>query len=448
MTTVIQNIAAWCGAQTDFSAAAKRLAAEAITDTLACIVAGRADSATLAVRRAMESQIGASGARIVGGGRAAPAVAALINGTAAHALDFDDNFRPGMSHASAVIVPALLAIADLVDASGEDFVKAYLIALQAQAYVGWGVGYNHYVAGWHGTSTIGSVGTAAGTAWLLGLDTDGIARALTLGVSMASGVKGQFGTSAKPFHAGMAARNAVEAALLAQAGLSGKMDILEGEQGLRELYSGGIITDFWDKTPIDGPHVIETTGVVPKRHPCCGSTHMVIDAILDLQAKHGFTADDIARVDTLVGVANWRNLAYPAPVDEMQARFSMQYCVARALRKGVLSLSDFTQSAVDQYAQDPLMAVITMEHYGEENSKKALHPHKVTLWLKNGGQLEGARSVAKGNLGDAFNDADRMEKFVDCCTGLTNASVDGLFVTCETIALQRDLKAIDPLFNA
>ncbi|ARO15814.1 MmgE/PrpD family protein (plasmid) [Ketogulonicigenium robustum] len=444
MPTVIETIAAWAAAPHTFSPIAQTRAAQAITDTLACMVAGETDPATAAVRSAMAPHGTHGPARLVGGGTATASVAALVNGTAAHALDYDDNFLPAISHASAVIVPALLAIAEQTQASGADFVTAYLIALQAQAHVGQGVGYAHYAAGWHGTSTTGSIGTAAGTAWLLGLDAAGIARALTLGTSMASGIKGQFGTPAKPFHAGMAARNAVEAALLAQAGLSGRLDILEGAQGFRALYAGGTPTTWWEDTPeIPAAHVIETSGLMPKRHPCCGSTHLVLDTVIDLQKTHGFTAAQVARVDTRVGLANWRNLAYPAPINEMQARFSMQYCVARTLHKGVLGLADFTQASVDRYASDPLLQNITMDY--DPQSSSIDQPHQTTITLTSGAQLHGTRHFAKGTINDPFTADDRQTKFTDCTRHIAPPAT--LFATCEAIATQPDLAFLGPLFT-
>lgn len=448
MTTVIEAIAAWCGDNTVFSENARELAQQAIADTVACLVAGRGDAATRAVRAGARIRPDDAGARVVGGGRAPAPVAALVNGTAAHALDYDDNFRPGMSHASAVIVPALLAVADERGATGHDFVTAYLIALQAQAFVGWGVGHSHYVAGWHGTSTVGSIGTAAGTAWLLGLDAAGIARALTLAVSLASGVKGQFGTMAKPFHAGMAARNAVEAALFARAGLCGRLDILEGEQGFRELYGGRYAADWWNADTIlnTAEHVIEAVGVMPKRHPCCGSTHMVLDTILDLQASHGFGAEDVSGVDTLVGIANWRNLAYPEPRDEMQARFSMQYCVARTLRKGVLGLSDFTPEAVAANSPDPLLRAVTMEHYAPERERAMkIIPHETAIRLKSGETVKGSRSFAKGTRAEPFSEEDRLLKFSDCCAAFAGARASEIFHRSERLDSENDLSVLDGL---
>ncbi|MCO7739230.1 MmgE/PrpD family protein [Brucella intermedia] len=426
---------------------ARKLACDAILDTLACMVAGRGDDSTKSVAKAFAEFSAGGTALSVTGGTDSPMFAALVNGTAAHALDFDDNFLPGMSHASAVIVPAIVALADLDKTTGRRLIDAYLAGLQAQALVGEGLGQAHYTAGWHGTSTVGSIGTAVATAHMLGLDVTATAQAITIAASFASGTKGQFGTLIKPFHAGMAARNAVEAALLAKAGMQARHDILEGEQGIRELFAGDPRLG-WNIEAIlsDKPHVIETVGVMPKRHPCCGSTHMIVDALLDLKREHRFDAEDILAVDTLVGIANYRNLAYTQPVDQMQARFSMQYCVARALRQGYLTLADFTPEAVDTFRHDPLINAITMRSYSGEEERASAEklPHVVTVTLKNGGVLQGARSFAVGTLQQPFSVDDRARKFLDCCA--TIPAADRIYRDLGDLDDKENLKTIAALF--
>ena len=445
--TVIETISNWCWSPPTSSDTARRLARDAIADTLACLYAGRNDMSTRAVADAFGRQSDGEAA-LVTGGRHSPSVAALVNGTAAHALDYDDNFRPGMSHASAVILPALLAVADRVSASGRMLLDAYLVALQAQVFVGSGVAGSHYTAGWHGTSTVGSIGTAAGVATLLGLDAAGIARALSLGASMASGTKGQFGTPVKPFHAGMAARNAVEAALLAAQGLRGRLDILEGEQGFLEMFGGiqplGYDTDHIVQTK---EHTIETSGVMPKMHPCCGSTHIIIDAALDLMQTEQFDIDEIVSAECHVGIANYRNLAYPEPRDEMQARFSMQYCLALALRRKTLSLSDFTPAAIGRFASDPLLAKISMTHYSaeEEAAAKSSLPHRLKITLADGKVLETQRAAARGGLADPFSGDARRAKISNCLDDLED--IDLIQAKLDQLDDQPDLKFLELLFD-
>ena len=419
--TLIESLALWCANPPPFSPRARELAIDAIIDTLGCMVAGRNDFSTQAVQQAWP-QITRS-----------QALDAMFNATAAHAIDFDDNFAPGMSHASAVLVPALLAVAHNSD--GTSLIRAYLIGLQAQAFIGEAIGYQHYTAGWHGTSTVGCIGSAAGVAALLGLDAAGIARTLSIAVSLASGVKGQFGTPLKPFHAGMAARNAVEAATLAQTGMQGRLDIIECAQGFAELYAGQL---SYPSLPDAEPHVIEHIGVMPKKYPCCGSTHRILDAIADIQQQQRLEIDDIESVHCQVGIANWRNLAYHQPQDEMQARFSMQYCVAMMLKNGTLSVQDFSATSVKQQADTQLLTMITLTPWTvEQESEDRNLPHILTLRLKEGREIVHSRLRARGTLDEPFSAEDRQAKFYDCCAALPNA--DSLYQRLKALAQQPDL---------
>src|SRR3981189_635507 len=169
-TSAIETIAAWSHSASAFSSLARRRAIDALADAFGCMVAVIDDFPTQAVRRAFGTEISASGeSPVIGGGRAPAAIAAMVNGTAAHALDYDDNFHPAISHASAVLGPALLAAAWPMKISGRALVDAYLVGLEAQAAVGIGVNPSHYTAGWHSTSTCGAIGTAAGVCRPLGL---------------------------------------------------------------------------------------------------------------------------------------------------------------------------------------------------------------------------------------------------------------------------------------
>lgn len=419
--TLIETLAQWCATPPAFSARARTLACDAIADTLGCMVAGRRDFSTRAVLQAWPEQ------------PRTRAQDALFNATAAHAIDYDDNFAPGMSHASAVLVPALLAVAKNHD--GAALIRAYLIGLQAQAFIGEAIGYQHYTAGWHGTSTVGCIGSAAGVAALLGMDAPGMARTLSIAVSFASGVKGQFGTPLKPFHAGMAARNAVDAALLAQTGMHGRADIIECAQGFNELYAGKL---SFPSLPVENEHVIERVGVMPKKHPCCGSTHRILDAIADIQQRQMLSVEEIESVHCQVGIANWRNLAYSQPKDEMQARFSMQYCVAMMLEKGALSVSDFTAESVRTQRDITRMATISMSPWtAEQEAESRDLPHILTLRLKDGREIVHSRLFARGGLDEPFSEQERQAKFRDCCADLPEA--DAVYQQLMQLEQQSDV---------
>ncbi|UZE49949.1 MmgE/PrpD family protein [Rhodopseudomonas sp. P2A-2r] len=447
MTSVLETIAAWSRSAGAFPPRARKRAVEAIADTVGCMVAGGDDFSTQAVRRAVAPQISTSGeSPVIGGGRAPAATAALVNGTAAHALDYDDNFHPAISHASAVMVPALLAAAAPLNISGAALVDAYIVGLEAQAAVGIGVNPSHYTLGWHSTSTCGAIGTAAGVSRLLGLDAAATARAMSMAVSSAAGVKGQFGTPAKPFHAGMAARNAVEAVAFGNAGLSGRLDILEAPQGFRALF-GGPDAVGWDGLALGQPLAIEGHGVIPKRHPCCGSTHYVVDMVLDLRAQHGFTADDVASLECLVGIANARNLSYAEPQDEMQARFSMHYCVALALVQDRIGLADFTLANIARSEIRKLLPLTTMTARSrEEELAGGRLPHETVIRLKNGTEFKATRLHAKGSIADPFDDNDRAAKFTDCCVWLGSTATAELYGALTHLDQQANLAFLAPVF--
>lgn len=416
MVTVIEKIAHHVWSNSVASPLALLRASQAVTDTIGCMLAGAGDGATRSVANTFCSNVGENGtSTVVRRRHASASVAALVNGTAAHCLDFDDNFHPARAHASAVLVPALLSIATAnAEISGMQFLHAYLVGLEAQAAVGFGVNPSHYNKGWHGTSTVGCIGAAAGVASLLGLGADGIVQAMSIATSLASGPKGQFGTAVKPLHAGMAARNAVEAALLARAGMAGRLDILERPQGLLDL-AGGDAARGWDELAFDDSHIIETRGLVTKRHPCCASTHRAIDAMLDLRNQFGFTSDDVVGIETKVGISAADNLAYPEPADPMEARFSMQYCLAAALVQGRLSLSDFTESEIFRPDIRRHMAKVTMGAYSttEERGLERL-PHKIVLRLADGRLLKAEKLHATGSVETPLSDVDRRVKFLDC----------------------------------
>jgi len=396
-------------------------ARDGIYDIVACMVAGAGDAGSARVRATI-APYGTGSATVIGSriGASAP-WAALANGMAAHALDFDDNYIPAYTHATAVLMPALLAVAEEINASGADLVDAYIVGLEMHCAIGRGVNRAHYDKGWHGTSTVGCIGTAAGCGRLLGLDSEKMTQAISLAVSMASGPKVQFGTMAKPFHAGMGAKNAVLAAHLAANGVEARDVALEGELGFLELY-GGDGAMGWDHIlpTLGDPLAIEQFGLAPKLYPCCGSAHRVLDGVLALRKEHGFTAEDVRQVDTKVGFGNKRNLMYDDPQQEMEGRFSMNYCVAVALRYGRVSLSDFTPDALHRPEVRALLPRVTMEAYpaGAEGPDPVDRlPHEIVVTLKDGRKLTDTVTWARGTIQNPFDEADLAAKYRDCCEG-------------------------------
>jgi 2-methylcitrate dehydratase PrpD len=423
MSGITQALGEWAAtAPRDRGTIALERARDAIEDTVAVMVAGAGDEGAHAVRRVVAGY-GDGAASVIGNngqGAAAP-FAALANGTSAHALDYDDNFLPGLTHASAVLVPALLALADAHDLSGARLVDAYITGLDVHAVLGRGTGRAHYDLGWHNTATVGCIGTAAACARLLELDADAVTRAISLGVSMAAGAKVQFGSAAKPYHAGMAAKNAVLAATLAAQGMDARRDAIEGARGFSALYAGEPDAP-WDAllAAVRATPAIESSGLAPKLYPCCGSAHRVLDGVIALREQYGFRAVEVARVDATVGYGNQRNLCYPDPRHEMEARFSLEYCVAIALLEGRLTLADFTHEAVQRPQVRALFPRVHMHATApgaEGTDPSARLPHAVQITLNDGRVLETSVLWARGTIAQPFTRSDRDAKFRDCCEG-------------------------------
>lgn len=418
--SVLHTLAQWAATRrADWSPTVLARAEHAFADTVACMVAGSADPVTRKTAEGLATWSGGQ-ATLFGGTRRVDAPwAAMVNGTGAHVLEIDDNFYPALTHASAVLVPALIALGEELDASGADLLDAYIVGIELHAALGRGVNRSHYFAGWHPTATVGCIGTAGACARLMKLDTGRTVAAMSLAVSMASGNKAQFGTEAKSFQCGMGAANAIIAARLGAAGLMGNPEVLEDPQGFLALY-GGPAPRGWDAPlqKLDKPLALEEFGVAPKRHACCGSAHNSLDCILDLRREHGFGAGDVASVSVLVGASNKKNLRYDDPQDEFQARFSLHYNVALALLYGKVTLADFTPEAVWRPEVRELFALTTMQARAFEDEPKdpdQRPPHLVEITLKDGRVLKAQRVYARGLIQDPFDDAERADKITECC---------------------------------
>ena len=422
---------------------ALNLARDALQDITACMVAGSSDEAAVSVARSARDW-GTGRCSVVSRapGFSAPA-AALANATAAHALDYDDNFHPLAGHATAVLAPAVLAVGESLDASGLDVLDAYVAGLEVQAVIGAGVNLVHYERGWHSTSTVGTFGAAAACARLQRLDAAGVAAALSLAFSMAGGSKLQFGTMAKPLHAGLAAQHGVMAAALAAGGLRGAAEPLAGPWGFRDLFAGNCSPGFAGG-PIGRPLALEKYGLKAKLHPCCASTHCAVDAMIQIRQEHGLAADDVARVEVLVNRVSFDNLRHNDPGTELEARFSMQWCIALALLQGRLGLADFTPAALARPELRAWLPRIGMrqteagrEHPTADNGRE---PALTTVVLHDGRRLQRFVQHPKGSLQAPLSAAQQEAKFRDCAPGCN--SLRTLLVDLEAQASIRPFMAL------
>jgi 2-methylcitrate dehydratase PrpD len=286
-------------------AEARARAANAVLDTIGVALGGFHEPASSIVRQLVGGLKPGddSGTCSVWGSpiRASAPEAALANGTAAHALDYDDMCFVSLAHPSAPLVPAVVAAGELATAPGRSVLDAYVIGFEIQARLGRLMNPRHYQRGWHCTSTLGVMSAAAGASRLLGLDAPKTAHALAIAASSASGLKENFGTMVKPLHAGLAARDGVMAAMLAKAGFTASANAIDGPQGyLHALDSERADPEQLAREVSDlgSRWEILDTGITVKLYPSCAGTHPTLDAVLDLRAAHGFSAADVELMST------------------------------------------------------------------------------------------------------------------------------------------------------
>ena len=334
-----------------------------ILDTVGVTLAGATDpSATI-----VATTLGAgSGRSLVYGTdvRTTALDAALVNGTASHALDFDDCNNTLGGHPSAPILPALFALADEIGCTGRDFIAAYVAGFETECKISMGVNFYQYTRGWHPTTTIGVFGAAAACARLLKLDEEKTAIALAAAASLASGIKSNFGTMVKPLHVGHCARNGLFAALLAKNGYSASPVAFEHKQGYFEVFNGAGNYDAakifatW-AAPLD----IVKPGIAIKQYPCCGSTHPAIDAMLNLARAHDLKADAVERIESWTHKRRLEHTNRPDPQSQKDAKFSVQYVLSRALLERKVTIEHFEGEAFRDAAVREVMSRIAVAPY-------------------------------------------------------------------------------------
>ena len=427
---------------------ARQRASGAFIDTAACMLAGAGDSAPRAACDGI-ARWGAGGSVVAGTPhRLAAPWAALVNGTAAHALDYDDVLEISNAHVSAVLVPALLALGEERGADGAACLDAFMVGVEVMARLGEAVNMTHYFKGWHTTSTLGAPAAAAACARLIGLDATRATMALSLATSLSSGSKRQFGTMAKPLHAGLAAKNGIMAAVLAESGLTAASDAYEGARGFVALFAGVPIARL-DAATADfgGPPAIERHGLWQKAYPCCASAHRPLDALLALSAEDALGPGDVAGIEASLPEIAVQNLPHDDPTDAMQARFSLPYLLASALVDGELTLDAFTGRALARPEVRALLPKIRMQadpdQPGAVNVDEAPQRATVAVRLVDGGERSKTVVDPRGHPRRPLDRDALYRKFATCASrALPTAARDAAFEAFDALAAARDLGAL------
>lgn len=400
-------------------------------DTVGVMLAGRDEPVTQIVRRFVQARHSTrqDARMLLGPHRAAARDAALVNGTAGHALDYDDVGL--MGHPSAVLVPALLAEGEHAHLSGATLVRAYVVGYEVWAELCGRDQDRLHLKGWHPTAVFGVVAAAAAVAATRKLDAATIRNALAIAASMAGGLTANFGSMTKPFHAGQAAANGIDAVDLAQAGMSAAGDVFEHGAGyLTALSPTGRADRATPASGLGRVLRITTMGLAVKKYPMCFATHRTLDAMLDLIRDHDLKPGRVTQVRATIGRAQASMLRNHAPVTGLEAKFSLEFAVAAALVSRKVGLAELTDAYVNRPEVRSIFGRVQIA------TTDTVSPAEPTLSASDrvvvetaDGKMYDSGEVA-GTRGDANSPVSREEmrvKFLDCVAGAPGIDGAALF---------------------
>ncbi|RLB38987.1 MAG: hypothetical protein DRH12_12110 [Deltaproteobacteria bacterium] len=398
-----------------------------------------------------------------------PSLAAFANGYIGHLLDYDETCPTIRSHLSTSILPAILAVAEKLEASGKDLLLGFVLGHEVALRIGEVMTPGWIRKGWHGTSLFGVFGATVGCGKLLGLNAEQVQNAMGIAASMASGIAVNFGTMTKPLHAGLAARGGVEAATLAKQGFSAAKNSLEGPSGFFYAYGWGENLSLEPIKKLGNPFGLETPGVLcPKLYPCCHGLAINIEYGILMRKKYPFSVEDIEEIEihsqpkTLSAMLSknyadtkepisWgyegppRQIVPSIPKTGKEAKFSKEYAFARALLDGNVRLGHFTDQAVNEPEVQQLMKKIKVFHnsdlekistqYPEEQYP---YPERMIIKLKNGNVIEEEEIFIQGGAKRPLSMEHIKRKFLDCSSEVGVAAEK----TSEIIAMVEDLENV------
>lgn len=413
-TTASGVIAKWASgvSASDLKADEIHFARRTLLDTAAVAIAGSRESASrIALQYALSVQTGGASTIWSDGMKTSTEMAALVNGTMSHVLDFDDVSSPQRGHPSVVLWPAIAALAQAEASDEIEAMTAYVIGLEIIAKLGRLTATPHVAKGWHSTPTLGVIGASVACGWLLKLSSDEITHAIGMALAHAAGTRENFGTMSKSLQAGIAASAAVRAAGLARLGFDAGAGALDGPAGFSALYGSG---ETYEQlvSELGKPFEATRSAVEIKKYPMCYATHRTVAGVLALKEQHGLTLDNIASVDIVASNKASLALIHAQPKSSLEAKFSMQYAVVTTLHDGVINLSSFDEDRVMRpEIQSFLKRVSSSEHDGPVLPRLA----DISIKLQDGRTLSLRVEGLKGSPEDPLSDVELGEKVADCC---------------------------------
>lgn len=439
----------------DIPAEVVRLAQGFILDGLGVALAGSTERGTRIVQTHIRQLGGKSEATVLGTGLTVPAAkAALANGVAGHAMDYDDTQLSTskeavyglLTHPTTPVLAAVLAIGEKEKVSGQELLLAYILGVEVECRIADAINPRHYQSGFHSTATMGGLGAAMAAGKLLRLKEEVLMRTLGIAASMASGLRENFGTMTKPLHAGRAAENGVTAALLGQAGFSAATNILEARRGFYNAMAGG-----YDESKVTGrlghPYFMQAPGISIKPYPSGSLSHPAQDLILDLVMQHDLQPKDIESIDVGTNSNVPNALIYPMPKTALEGKFSIPFCMAIAVLERKAGIAQFKDRKVRDKKVVSLMKRVTLyvddelEALGYDQVRS-----RVRIKLKDGRVIEGRYDVARGHPEKPMSWAELGEKFRDCASLVLSRK--NTEEAIQLVGRLEQLRSIAPLIRA
>ncbi len=422
-----------------------------VVDTLGVALASSKSAVSGILQEMVRGAADGESSLWAGTGKATAADAAWVNGTLAHALDFDDG---GVAltpmHPSAPVLPAVLALAEARDLSGRDALCAYSVGVEVECKLATLISLEHYARGWHTTAILGSLGSASASAWLLRLPRQKVCHALGIAASMAGGLQCNFGSMTKPLHAGQAARNGVLAALLAEKGFTANPSALEAEAGMIKVFGfGDSVTGPGMRDVLGHPFHFLSPGVSLKRFPTCTSTHLCLEALLALRGSNRLGLDQIKKVECALHQLDFQVLLRPTGIRTAeQARFSLEYAIAVAILDGEISLRHFDEAIIQSAEIQRLMKKVHVHVPTELESLESKRNRygEVTVYLFDGTVLTHRAIQIRGQPPLFLTEEEVNKKFYDCVVPIVgSAKAEDLLKTLRRLATVASVREISSL---
>jgi 2-methylcitrate dehydratase PrpD len=400
------------------------LGKKSLLDGIGLALAGSMLQTADILHRYMQSlEFGDRSATVMGkGNKLPPRFAAFVNGVAIHVEDFDDTQLSAakdrvyglLTHPTVPVLPAAFAIAQVTNKSGRDLMVAYQVGVEVETKIAEAIAPRHYEDGFHSTGTCGVFGSTAACAKLRGFEPANIERAFGIAASQASGLRENFGTMMKPFHAGHAAEIGVFSAELTDLGWTSADNILEAPRGFFHAFGGtydpGAIMDKLGK-----PWTFAAPGISIKPFPSGSLTHPAMTEMLHLIRAEHINAADVEQVEVGTNHNLPNALIHHDPKNALQAKFSMEFCIAILLLEGKAGLPQFTDAVVNR--PDVQAMIRRIRFYVDPEAEAAGFDKMTTLikiHLKNGSAISGRIDFAKGSPANPMSYEEVAEKFYSC----------------------------------